>query len=84
MVMVLLWLWCCYGNRCKGLRLYLYIYVYVICSNILNNARMTAFRCGYTSVDRACVPVPMYHCFGMVLGSLAILSRYKNPSHNTL
>ena len=28
-------------------------------------------RCGYTERDRVCVPVPFYHCFGMVLGNLA-------------
>ena len=30
-----------------------------------------ARRCGYTEHDRVCVPVPFYHCFGMVLGNLA-------------
>lgn len=27
--------------------------------------------CGYTERDRVCIPVPLYHCFGMVLGNLA-------------
>ena len=27
--------------------------------------------CGYTEADRVCIPVPFYHCFGMVLGNLA-------------
>jgi fatty-acyl-CoA synthase len=39
--------------------------------NILNNARFTAETLRYTERDRVCVPVPFYHCFGMVLGSLA-------------
>jgi fatty-acyl-CoA synthase len=39
--------------------------------NILNNARFTAQTLQYTERDRVCVPVPFYHCFGMVLGSLA-------------
>jgi fatty-acyl-CoA synthase len=39
--------------------------------NILNNAHFTARKLGYTADDRVCVPVPFYHCFGMVLGNLA-------------
>jgi fatty-acyl-CoA synthase len=39
--------------------------------NILNNGFFTGERCGYTERDRVCVPVPFYHCFGMVLGNLA-------------
>jgi len=39
--------------------------------NILNNAYQVGERCGYTASDRVCVPVPLYHCFGMVLGNLA-------------
>ena len=38
--------------------------------NIVNNARFVAGRMALGSRDRLCVPVPMYHCFGMVLGSL--------------
>jgi fatty-acyl-CoA synthase len=39
--------------------------------NILNNAHFVAQLLGYTEQDRVCVPVPLYHCFGMVLGNLA-------------
>jgi fatty-acyl-CoA synthase len=39
--------------------------------NILNNAYFIAEKLGYTQEDRVCVPVPFYHCFGMVLGNLA-------------
>jgi fatty-acyl-CoA synthase len=39
--------------------------------NILNNGFFIGETCGYTSDDRVCIPVPFYHCFGMVLGNLA-------------
>jgi fatty-acyl-CoA synthase len=39
--------------------------------NILNNGYFTGEGCGYTPEDRVCIPVPFYHCFGMVLGNLA-------------
>ena len=38
--------------------------------NILNNAFFVAEGCRYTAEDRVCVPVPFYHCFGMVMGVL--------------
>jgi fatty-acyl-CoA synthase len=38
--------------------------------NILNNAYLVGRALRYTEHDRACVPVPFYHCFGMVLGTL--------------
>jgi len=38
--------------------------------NILNNAYFAAIQMGFSEEDRLCIPVPMYHCFGMVLGSL--------------
>jgi fatty-acyl-CoA synthase len=38
--------------------------------NILNNAYFVAEGCRYTEADRVCVPVPFYHCFGMVMGTL--------------
>ncbi len=39
--------------------------------NILNNGSLTGAGMRLTSADRVCVPVPLYHCFGMVLGNLA-------------
>jgi fatty-acyl-CoA synthase len=39
--------------------------------NILNNAYFIGEGCRYTQADRVCIPVPFYHCFGMVLGNLA-------------
>ena len=39
--------------------------------NILNNGYFIGRLCGYTQEDRVCIPVPFYHCFGMVLGNLA-------------
>jgi fatty-acyl-CoA synthase len=39
--------------------------------NILNNGYFIGEGCVYTERDRVCVPVPFYHCFGMVLGNLA-------------
>ena len=38
--------------------------------NIVNNARLSADVMKITPADRMCIPVPMYHCFGMVLGTL--------------
>jgi fatty-acyl-CoA synthase len=38
--------------------------------NILNNGYFVARLQGFTSVDRLCIPVPFYHCFGMVMGNL--------------
>ncbi|ART74440.1 AMP-binding protein [Mycolicibacterium sp. jd] len=42
--------------------------------NILNNGFLVGELCGYTEADRICLPVPFYHCFGMVLGNLAATS----------
>jgi fatty-acyl-CoA synthase len=42
--------------------------------NILNNGFFVGERLQYTSADRICLPVPFYHCFGCVLGSLAALT----------
>jgi fatty-acyl-CoA synthase len=42
--------------------------------NILNNAYFVARAIKLTANDRMCIPVPLYHCFGMVMGNLACLS----------
>jgi fatty-acyl-CoA synthase len=39
--------------------------------NILNNGFFIGEGCRYDETDRVCIPVPLYHCFGMVLGNLA-------------
>ena len=38
--------------------------------NIVNNARQVAAAMNFGADDRLCIPVPLYHCFGMVMGSL--------------
>ena len=43
--------------------------------NILNNAYSTGELMGYSELDRICIPVPFYHCFGMIIGNLAATSR---------
>jgi fatty-acyl-CoA synthase len=42
--------------------------------NILNNGFFIGEGVHYTPADRVCIPVPFYHCFGMVLGNLACTS----------
>lgn len=42
--------------------------------NIVNNARSIARAMGFTHEDRLCVPVPFYHCFGMVVSNLACVA----------
>ncbi|WP_175409653.1 AMP-binding protein [Streptomyces sp. TRM64462] len=42
--------------------------------NILNNGFFVGETLGYTEQDRVCLPVPFYHCFGMVMGNLAATS----------
>jgi fatty-acyl-CoA synthase len=42
--------------------------------NILNNGFFTAEAMGLTQEDRLCIPVPLYHCFGMVMGNLGCLT----------
>src|SRR5450631_1820078 len=42
--------------------------------NILNNGFFVGELCRYTEEDRICIPVPFYHCFGMVMGNLAATS----------
>ena len=42
--------------------------------NIVNNGFFVGLLCGYTEQDRIAVPVPFYHCFGMVMGVLGALT----------
>lgn len=42
--------------------------------NILNNAASVGLRAGIRSGDRVCIPVPLFHCFGMVMGNLACIA----------
>ena len=42
--------------------------------NILNNAFYVGQSMNFTGQDRLCIPVPLYHCFGMVLGTLVCVA----------
>jgi len=42
--------------------------------NLLNNGYFIGKRLGYTEQDKVCIPVPFYHCFGMVIGNLCCTS----------
>ncbi|HEX7910818.1 MAG TPA: AMP-binding protein [Paraburkholderia sp.] len=42
--------------------------------NIVNNGRFVAMAMKFTETDSLCIPVPLYHCFGMVMGVLACTS----------
>ncbi|MGH3424538.1 MAG: AMP-binding protein, partial [Nocardioidaceae bacterium] len=42
--------------------------------NILNNGFFTTETIGFTEADRLCIPVPFYHCFGMVMANLGCTS----------
>lgn len=43
-------------------------------NNILNNGFFVAESMGFTSEDRLVIPVPLYHCFGMVMGNLGCIT----------
>ncbi len=43
--------------------------------NILNNSYAIGNRLFYTHEDNVAIPVPYYHCFGMILGTLAAVTR---------
>ncbi len=43
-------------------------------ANIVNNARLVVRRMALREADRLCIPVPLYHCFGMVMGSLGCVA----------
>ena len=42
--------------------------------NILNNGMFLGEMMHYTDQDKVCIPVPLYHCFGMVIGNLACMT----------
>ncbi len=42
--------------------------------NILNNGYFVGQAMGYSEQDKVCIPVPLYHCFGMVIGNLACIT----------
>jgi len=42
--------------------------------NILNNGYFVGAAIGLSKADRVCIPVPLYHCFGMVMGNLGCLT----------
>jgi fatty-acyl-CoA synthase len=42
--------------------------------NILNNGYFLGEAMRYTEYDKVCIPVPLYHCFGMVIGNLACIT----------
>lgn len=42
--------------------------------NILGNGFLVGEGCRYDETDRICIPVPFYHCFGMVMGNLGALT----------
>jgi fatty-acyl-CoA synthase len=43
--------------------------------NIVNNAHFVTQAMCFTEADRLCIPVPFYHCFGMVMGTLGCVSK---------
>ncbi|XP_014680610.1 PREDICTED: putative acyl-CoA synthetase YngI, partial [Priapulus caudatus] len=42
--------------------------------NIVNNARFVVGTLGFSEIDKLCIPVPLYHCFGMVMGTLGCVT----------
>ena len=42
--------------------------------NVVNNGAAIAGVLGYTTADRVCIPVPLYHCFGMGIGNLGCVT----------
>ena len=42
--------------------------------NILNNGYFIGLKLRLTAADRICIPVPLYHCFGMVIGNMAAVT----------
>jgi len=57
--------------------------------NILNNGKIVCDTMLFTEKDKLCIPVPLYHCFGMVMGNLGCLTHgaaavYPNDSFDPL
>jgi fatty-acyl-CoA synthase len=57
--------------------------------NILGNGRLLSQIMGYSATDRVCIPVPLYHCFGMGIGNLGCVTSgativYPAPSFEPL
>jgi fatty-acyl-CoA synthase len=57
--------------------------------NLINNARFVGISMGLRNADRLCVPVPLYHCFGMVMSNLACIVHgatlvYPSPGFDAL
>ena len=57
--------------------------------NLLNNGYFVGAATGMTRGSRVCIPVPLYHCFGMVMGNLACITHgatmvYPGPSFEPL
>lgn len=57
--------------------------------NILNNGYFVGASMGLREADRLCIPVPLYHCFGMVMGNLACVAHgatmvYPSPTFEPL
>ena len=56
--------------------------------NIVNNARFIAAAMRFTEHDALCIPVPLYHCFGMVLAVLACVvdaaRRWSSPARASI
>jgi fatty-acyl-CoA synthase len=44
------------------------------CSNIINNGLFIGDNMALTNKDRICIPPPLFHCFGLVLGNLAVFT----------
>lgn len=44
-------------------------------ANVLNNGKFSTDRIRFSEIDRLCLPVPLYHCFGMVVGALGCITQ---------
>jgi len=53
---------------------YLHLTFPTNCSNIINNGLFIGDNMALTNKDRICIPPPLFHCFGLVLGNLAVFT----------